>query len=249
VLREPGGTQTTAVALWRTLGTGQPFGYMGAVFDPAFQFHYLRARWYGPKSGRFLERASLFGTATVPGSLHRYAYAHHNPLAYQDPTGHFITPFPAILDPWWNEPQPPGYPGPVRGNLWPDYVSFQFGVSPILGLAGPYINLTADRFANTYWGVGGQLARGPIAGLSLTGGWLLQPTIPAPDTLNSFLTGWGVSFGGGFVLGASLQASAGGFAPNVGIFTPQIGPTAGWSWQLPLSWQLPWYEYYEYGRP
>jgi RHS repeat-associated protein len=48
----------------------------------------LRARWYNPKSGRFLQRDSLFGTATVPGSLHRYAYAQHNPLAYHDPSGH-----------------------------------------------------------------------------------------------------------------------------------------------------------------
>ena len=62
------------------------------MFDPAFQFHYLRARWYNPKSGRFLERDSLFGTATVPGSLHRYAYAHNNPLVYHDPTGHWAWP-------------------------------------------------------------------------------------------------------------------------------------------------------------
>jgi hypothetical protein len=52
----------------------------------------LRARWYNPKSGRFLQRDSLFGTATVPVSLHRDAYAHHNPLAYHDPTGHWAWP-------------------------------------------------------------------------------------------------------------------------------------------------------------
>ncbi len=132
------------VALFQegALGTGQPFGYTGAVFDPDFQFHYLRARWYNPKSGRFLQRDSVRGALPAPGSLHRYAYAANNPLAYHDPSGHFITPFPGLLDPWWSEPQPPGYPGPVRANLWPDYVSFQFGVSPIFGLAGPYINLT-----------------------------------------------------------------------------------------------------------
>ncbi len=65
------------------MGTGQPFGYTGAVFDPDFQFPYLRARWYNPKSGRFLERDSVRGALPAPGALHRYAYAQHNPLAYQ----------------------------------------------------------------------------------------------------------------------------------------------------------------------
>jgi RHS repeat-associated protein len=76
-----------------TLGTGQPFGYTGAVFDPDFQFHYLRARWYNPKSGRFLQRDSVRGALTTPTALYRYAYAHHNPLAYHDPTGHWAWPY------------------------------------------------------------------------------------------------------------------------------------------------------------
>jgi RHS repeat-associated protein len=76
-----------------TLGTGQPFGYTGAVFDPDFQFHYLRARWYNPKSGRFLQRDSVRGALTTPTALYRYAYAHHNPLVYTDPTGHWAWPY------------------------------------------------------------------------------------------------------------------------------------------------------------
>jgi RHS repeat-associated protein len=53
------------------------------VFDPDFQFHYLRARGHNPKSGRFLERDSVRGALTTSTALHRYAYAPHNPLAYQ----------------------------------------------------------------------------------------------------------------------------------------------------------------------
>jgi RHS repeat-associated protein len=76
------------------------------VFDPAFQFHYLRARWYNPKSGRFLERDSVRG---APTALHRYASAQHNPLAYHDPTGHWAWPvslLPNDLTPlaWLNAP-------------------------------------------------------------------------------------------------------------------------------------------------
>jgi RHS repeat-associated protein len=76
-------------------GTNQPFGYTGAYRDPTtgtaaeVQLTYLRARWYNPLSGRFIERDSEFGDKQTPNSLHRYSYGMNNPLAFQDPTGHF----------------------------------------------------------------------------------------------------------------------------------------------------------------
>jgi RHS repeat-associated protein len=67
-------------------------GYLHTPFLPEASLVYLHARYYAPTVYRFLQRDSLFGTATVPGSLHRYAYAHHNPLVYTDPTGHWAWP-------------------------------------------------------------------------------------------------------------------------------------------------------------
>jgi RHS repeat-associated protein len=100
------------------------------VFDPDFQFHYLRARWYNPKSGRFLQRDSLFGTATVPGSLHRYAYAQHNPLVYLDPTGHQA---------WYVDH--PGVPCPIVGALCgpePSWAGYEGYIGGLYGPCSPY---------------------------------------------------------------------------------------------------------------
>jgi RHS repeat-associated protein len=128
------------------------------VFDPDFQFHYLRARWYNPKSGRFLERDSLFGTATVPGSLHRYAYAQHNPLAYHDPTGH---------DPWWNDPD---FATPLNWGCGPYFPGCLFGLGGITDLAwsieGSFPALTLGLSARP----------GQLPGLVYSG-WEIRPTV------------------------------------------------------------------------
>ncbi len=101
----------------------QPLGYVGAPFDPEASLVYLHARYYAPTVYRFLQRDSLFGTATVPVSLHRYAYAHNNPLVYTDPSGH---------DPWWNDPD---FATPLNWGCGPYFPGCLFGLGPLNDLA------------------------------------------------------------------------------------------------------------------
>lgn len=48
---------------------------------------HLRARDYAPEQGLFLTRDPFAGVLNDPTSLHRYQYAHRNPLSNTDPTG------------------------------------------------------------------------------------------------------------------------------------------------------------------
>ncbi|MFC4160746.1 RHS repeat-associated core domain-containing protein [Chitinimonas lacunae] len=62
--------------------------YRGEQYDPALAFYYLRARYYDPSTGRFPTMDSFAGFAMDPPSLHKYAYAHADPVNKLDPSGH-----------------------------------------------------------------------------------------------------------------------------------------------------------------
>jgi hypothetical protein len=49
---------------------------------------YLRARWYDPSVGRFINEDSFEGQIDNPLSLNLYTYVHNNPLGFIDPSGH-----------------------------------------------------------------------------------------------------------------------------------------------------------------
>ncbi|MDP2270158.1 MAG: RHS repeat-associated core domain-containing protein [Archangium sp.] len=55
------------------------------------------ARYYDPEYGRFLSLDEMEGKLDNAPSLHRFVYAHNNPLRYTDPKGH--EPF-ELPDPW-----------------------------------------------------------------------------------------------------------------------------------------------------
>ena len=64
--------------------------YAGEQFDPGLQMEYLRARYYDQDNGRF-NRLDLFeGNSEEPQSLHKYAYAHCDPVAGIDPSGLYL---------------------------------------------------------------------------------------------------------------------------------------------------------------
>jgi RHS repeat-associated protein len=50
---------------------------------------YLRARYYSPDTGRFNRLDPFIGNTQDPQSLHKYLYAHANPVMGADPTGLF----------------------------------------------------------------------------------------------------------------------------------------------------------------
>ena len=63
------------------------FTFTGHEKDEETGLIYAKARFYDPDVGRFLNQDTFFGDINNPPSLHRYTYAHSNPLLFVDPTG------------------------------------------------------------------------------------------------------------------------------------------------------------------
>jgi RHS repeat-associated protein len=71
------------------------FLYSGEQFDSKIGQQYLRARYYDPATGRFDRLDPFFGNLTDPQSLHKYTYAHNDPVDKYDPSGEFAI-FPVL---------------------------------------------------------------------------------------------------------------------------------------------------------
>lgn len=67
-----------------------PFLYSGEYWDSSTNLQYLRARWYDPNMGRFINEDTYEGDIKNPLSLNLYTYVENNPLRYVDPTGHGV---------------------------------------------------------------------------------------------------------------------------------------------------------------
>jgi RHS repeat-associated protein len=65
----------------------QPMQYTGEERDKETQFTYLRARYYDPRLGRFVQRDPFAGFAINPQSLNRHSYVQNNPVNAVDPSG------------------------------------------------------------------------------------------------------------------------------------------------------------------
>jgi len=63
--------------------------YCGEQFDSGLQNYYLRARHYDQSNGRFNRLDPFAGNHHDPQSLHKYAYAHGDPVNGVDPSGEF----------------------------------------------------------------------------------------------------------------------------------------------------------------
>ena len=64
------------------------FTFTGHELDEETGLVYAKARFFDPDVGRFLSQDAFLGESSEPPSLHRYMYAHANPLRFVDPTGH-----------------------------------------------------------------------------------------------------------------------------------------------------------------
>ena len=61
--------------------------YTGQIYDGAAIQYYLRARFYNPAIGRFMQEDTYRGDG-----LNLYAYCANNPVIYYDPSGHGLCP-------------------------------------------------------------------------------------------------------------------------------------------------------------
>ncbi len=65
------------------------FRYSGEYWDAATNLQYLRARWYDPSIGRFINEDTYEGDLIRPTSQNLYTYVENNPLGYIDPSGNY----------------------------------------------------------------------------------------------------------------------------------------------------------------
>lgn len=75
----------------QTETVAQPFKYSGEMTDSTTKLQYLRARWYDPSLGRFVNEDTYEGQINNPLSLNLYTYVYNNPLSYTDPSGHRVS--------------------------------------------------------------------------------------------------------------------------------------------------------------
>jgi len=73
--------------LGRTGTTNCALGFDGEYMEPETGLVYLRARWYDPATGRFVQMDSYEGDKTNPASFNKYVSFDDRPMDYTDPTG------------------------------------------------------------------------------------------------------------------------------------------------------------------
>jgi RHS repeat-associated protein len=84
--------------LLQHLGTSDnTYLYAGEQWDPDLGLYYNRARYLNPNSGRFWSQDSFEGLNSQPQSLHKYLYAHSDPVNGIDPSGHNTLTLPDLL--------------------------------------------------------------------------------------------------------------------------------------------------------
>jgi len=66
---------------------GNLYFFTGREWDPETGLIYMRARYYDPYTGTFLQEDSIRGFLRNPSTQHHFAYARNNPLRYIDPSG------------------------------------------------------------------------------------------------------------------------------------------------------------------
>ncbi|MNB90640.1 tRNA nuclease WapA precursor [compost metagenome] len=75
----------------QTEGISNSFKYAGEMYDAETGLYYLRARYYDPSIGRFINEDTEEGQIDNPLSLNLYTYVANNPQRYVDPSGHMYT--------------------------------------------------------------------------------------------------------------------------------------------------------------
>ena len=91
--------------------------YNGEATDITTGLQYLRARYYDPGTGRFVQEDTVLGSLTRPLTQNLYAYCGNNPLNYIDPSGHD----------WWSDL------GDGLSNAWSQVTNWAENTSQQIG--------------------------------------------------------------------------------------------------------------------
>ncbi|CAN0457038.1 unnamed protein product, partial [Discosporangium mesarthrocarpum] len=67
--------------------TENDYLYTGEQYDSDLGMYFLRARYLNPETGRFHTMDTYEGRNGEPLTLHKYLYAHGNPVMGLDPSG------------------------------------------------------------------------------------------------------------------------------------------------------------------
>lgn len=73
------------------------FQFSGEMYNDTLGYHFLRARYYDPQTGRFISKDPVKGVLTIPQTQNPYAYAGNNPINMSDPSGEFWGPLLSFL--------------------------------------------------------------------------------------------------------------------------------------------------------
>ncbi|MCX4307824.1 MAG: RHS repeat-associated core domain-containing protein [Acetatifactor sp.] len=96
--------------------------YTGQMYDGAAGQYYLRARFYNPAVGRFLQEDTYRGDG-----LNLYAYCANNPVIYYDPSGHGLWPNGKTYPAKKEELVPDMIPGPNGTMISKEYDQLVYG--------------------------------------------------------------------------------------------------------------------------
>ncbi len=198
-----------------TAANSNPSGLGTFTFNHRFPGQYLDesgvhqngARVYDPAIGRYIQSDPI----GLLGGVSTYAYALGNPIQSADPTGLFR-----------------------YGDIQPSRIDFVTGTVtfyvPFLAI-GWGGTLSVDRYGNVYGGFVGSFGMPSAFSGSLMAGTFNQPGTPTPGQLSNLLSGTGLTFTAGNVVGAGITTSPGnGSATLSGITTPgatvEVGPNS-----------------------
>lgn len=214
--------ESTEFGVARASNTATPrYGWLGGKrrsSDSIAGLTLMGQRLYDPTLGRFLQTDPVRG-----GSANNYDYANQDPINQFDVAGTCSSRH------WW-----------CRAYHWgrhhaPNYVSFNFGFySPYLLGAG--VNLTVTNGWHGYGGFYGGLGTpGPVA--SARAGWMFgrHRQRDVDDYVKGTTVGFDAAARGaslGLTWGRPLHGGRRSFSGEIGVGTPGVSVSVGYSWRL-----------------
>ena len=121
----------------RTGTTLNNYRYAGERWDPDLGLYYNRSRYLNVDSGRFMTMDTYEGNNNIPLSLHKYIYAHNNPINKIDPTGRFAVSNAIVTNFLTSFAS-----APIFGNR-------NTAVRTFVGSDNPYNDLVGDNYTKT----------------------------------------------------------------------------------------------------